>query len=586
MSVGGIGLAGLCFCVGMFKVFRISPENVLPVVRISGLDHAQAWMARRQAKRHEREGRPALALLAWKSCIANHPYHEQNLTQAVLAHVRLDRPTRQHTQDVARYGRLMAEKNNTESSDHVLSPLTLVWMGGVTEAADLVISMGTPSSSSTLTVLSSILLLSDRSLPESWKIALRDVHDEGKPAAETLLKYSDALQCGDWGEVPEVRSLSVTAMDGGPIVNELLEMLEINLHFWLLSHRSSADEMRQKMEEHRLTGRQRTWHRLLYWRTQIESGNGHRVWSDIKGGGNLEWLNAAQVIEWGKLYQEFDKSGSFIAKLKPLLGAYASSPELTFYHGSLLIQDKRWVELRALATRMRARTSNSKWKGLSFFFEAQSWQGQRSPQAAKECYQKWVASTIYFPDLELEAARTARHEGMSDYALRRYRALEPCRKQDVSFWKEAFEFGRELQLERYQLDVSQKLHALEPQSKEHAFNYASLLLAIRRNPSLAIALTDSLILRFPHDQSSAVAHIHALLQNDRLKEAARGLSLIDPDQLPVSMRDSFQLAQFERLCLEGKVDDARFFAGLIQRENLFVHQHIWLEEQLYQLERR
>ena len=384
----------------------------------------------------------------------------------------------------------------------------------------------------------------------------------------------------------EVKGLSVTGVDGGPIVKELLEMLEVNLHFWLLSHRSSADEMRQRMAEHPLRGRERTWHRLLYWRNQIESGNGHRVWSDIKGGGYLEWLHAAQVIQWGKLYQVFDKSGSFIAKLKSLLGTFASSPELTFYHGTLLIQNERWVELRALATRMRTRTSNVKWKGLSFFFEAQSWQGEKSPQAAMECYRKWVASTVYFPDLELEAARMARHEGMSDHALRRYRALESSHEQDVSFWKEAFEFGRELKLERYQLDACRKLHALEPQSKEHAFNYASLLLAIRRNPSLALSLTDSLILRFPHDQSSAVTHTHALLQNDRLKEAARALSLMDPDQLPVSMRDSFQLAQFERLCLEGKVDEARSFAGMIQRDNLFVHQHVWLEEQLYQLERR
>ena len=124
------------------------------------------------------------------------------------------------------------------------------------------------------------------------------------------------------------------------------------------------------MVEHPLQGRERNWHRLLYWRHQIESGNGHRVWSDIKGGGHLEWLNAGQVIEWGKLYQEFDKSGSLIAKLKPLLGAYASSPELIFYYGSLLIQNERWVELRALATRMQTWAANSKLKGLSFFFEA------------------------------------------------------------------------------------------------------------------------------------------------------------------------------------------------------------------------
>jgi len=51
-----MGLVCLCFCVGMFKVVRVSPDEILPVVRISGLDYAQAWLAKRQAMRHEREG--------------------------------------------------------------------------------------------------------------------------------------------------------------------------------------------------------------------------------------------------------------------------------------------------------------------------------------------------------------------------------------------------------------------------------------------------------------------------------------------------------------------------------------------------
>jgi len=113
----------------------------------------------------------------------------------MLAHVRLEHPTRQHAQDVSRYGRFMAEKPKAESSDRLLSPLVLVWMGGIEEAADLVLSMAPPQLSDALTVSSSIILLSDRALPESWRLALRDVHGEGKPAAETLLKYSDALQC-------------------------------------------------------------------------------------------------------------------------------------------------------------------------------------------------------------------------------------------------------------------------------------------------------------------------------------------------------------------------------------------------------
>ena len=572
--------------MGMFKVVRVSPDKVLPVVRISGLDYVQAWLAKRQAMLHEREGRPALAVLAWKTCIANHPYHEQNLTQAMLAHVRLEHPSRQHVQDVSRYARLLAEKNQAGVLGRFLSPLVLVWMGAVTEAADLVQSMAPPQLSDAFTIWASIILLGDRALPDAWKLAMRQVYGDGNPAAEMLSKYSNAIECGDWNEVPDVMGLSFNGLDRDPIVKQLLEMLECDLRFWMLSHRNSADEMRQWMEKSPLHGRERAWHRLRYWRSQIESGNDHRVWSEIKGSESLEWLNAGQVIEWGKLYQQYDKTGSIIGKLKPLLGAYASSPEWTFFYGSLLIQNQRWVELRALATQLRARPMHSKLNGLSFFFEAQSWNGESNPQAAMECYRKWLASTVVFPDLELEAARMLRHEGMSDIALRRYRALETSHEHDASFWKEVLEFGRELKLERYQLDACQKLHALEPQSKEYALNYASLLLAMRRNPALAIDLTNSLLQQFPQDQALAVTHIHALLQNDRLKEAERTLALMNPDRLPVSIRESYQLAQFERLCLEGKLDEALSVTGMIHTENLSVHQHVWLDVELYQLEGR
>ena len=583
LSGVGIILACLCGAMGTFKVFKVSPENSSRNVRVSGVDCVQSWLAKRQARIHEEAGWYPLALLAWKSCISDHPYHESNLIQALRAYVQLEHPNRHHVRDVVDYGRQLSEMMTGESLDRMFAPLVLVWMGGVTEAADLVISWHPPQNLKHLGVLASIILLGNRELPDIWMNALRDAHAEGDASAGVLGQYAIALRLGNWSDVSSggiLPDFSLTGMSDG---EDLLQVLKDNLCFWVLSQSGTAEELRHWMSEYQWSGPIRNWHRLIYWRKQIEAGNEHLVWSEIKGGNHLEWLNVDQLIEWGILYQRSDQSASLIPKIHSLLKMFPSSPDLLFYYASLLGQHERWGDLQALAVRMRSRSLVSNMEGLSFFFEAEAWRGQRNPQAAKESYHKWLAAPVRLPRLEWQAARKIREAGLKYMALRRFRALEPFYEDSVSFWEEVFDFGSEMQWERYQLDACRHLCALLPDSKQYAHHLASLLLALRRDPALAITLTGSLIQRFPQDRDLTVTHIHALLQNNRLREAGRALASFHPDPIPDRIKETYQLARFETFYRELRVEDACSIAEMIRPEKLFVHQQIWLEEQVQKL---
>ncbi|MFM8421364.1 MAG: hypothetical protein ACKOEQ_14720, partial [Verrucomicrobiota bacterium] len=59
--------------LSLLKIWRVTPDNFLPVIRISWLDMIQARMLAASAREHLAAGRLREAAHAWRGAVANQP---------------------------------------------------------------------------------------------------------------------------------------------------------------------------------------------------------------------------------------------------------------------------------------------------------------------------------------------------------------------------------------------------------------------------------------------------------------------------------------------------------------------------------
>ena len=66
-------LSGVLLAAILPKIWTVTPDGFLPVVRISGLDLVQAWSLRRSAEKLEKQGQLADCMVAWRAAGFNDP---------------------------------------------------------------------------------------------------------------------------------------------------------------------------------------------------------------------------------------------------------------------------------------------------------------------------------------------------------------------------------------------------------------------------------------------------------------------------------------------------------------------------------
>jgi len=74
------------------KMWRMTPRGFLPVVKISGLDMAQAWSLKRSALRSMAAGDFERAAYAWQAAVANNPADAELVRGALRNFLQPDRP--------------------------------------------------------------------------------------------------------------------------------------------------------------------------------------------------------------------------------------------------------------------------------------------------------------------------------------------------------------------------------------------------------------------------------------------------------------------------------------------------------------
>ncbi|MBI4325180.1 MAG: hypothetical protein HY674_07930 [Chloroflexi bacterium] len=74
------------------KIWTTSPDGFMPVIKVSGLDLAQAWSLKRNARRAATAGRLNDASYSWMAAIANNPADPEAIRSFLDGVLRREKP--------------------------------------------------------------------------------------------------------------------------------------------------------------------------------------------------------------------------------------------------------------------------------------------------------------------------------------------------------------------------------------------------------------------------------------------------------------------------------------------------------------
>ena len=266
-----ITLVILLFAVflGLFlpRIWRQTPADFSPIVRVSGLDLWQSRSLRKAAISHLEAGRFNEALIAWNSAIANNPGDQDLIREALHAVVNQANPTSDHLGfSVSRaFWLLGLSKTNANDMELTLDVL------GKYKMDDYVVKVGGP--------------WRDQLTPAAKRRLLRAYFDVGRVRDFGVYwdKYADQFEkapdlflyrqawLANWGPpgVSQAAQETLRAARNDPVHHVLANRLQLEVSYVRQDLPTYADALHQLVDEHL----DRLGHHIYHWLLLSQAGH-------------------------------------------------------------------------------------------------------------------------------------------------------------------------------------------------------------------------------------------------------------------------------------------------------------------------
>lgn len=573
-----LSVLGMAFCLGLvgvslLKVWRVTPDGFVPVIRISWLDMVQARMLASSAREHLAAGRLRESSHAWRGAIANHPTAVPLLREWVQAAVTADEKFLQDGGAPLNQSVMLLHLGGTNITDVELV-IRLMWrLNRPAEALQL----GVP--------------LEDKLSPLGAGFVARGLFDFGEMAAfdgvwkrheagfakdGELLLYR-AAWAAHWGPSAGAKDARerLTAAQSDPA----RRILALELARRVAAARSDLDEherlMGMLLQEKAATFRAHAERWLLL------AGNGRR--EDAQrlakaAAGSLEGRNAAETRVIVEALVRIDLAKDALALLKRRPPVQMRDVPLWMLQGKILEAMGEWDDLSAVALSLRSMPGTSWLEELSYSMEALAKAKQTRPDMAQMAAKRASEAPPGDPSAALQASAWLMDAGMPGAGLAVLRKAEPNLKGSLVYW------GRRVMAASLVPDADDMLRSSEqcrlmaPDNPVVANNHAATLVVTGRKPAEAVQLTFANLSKFPNSPDFQINHAIALLMNDRVEEAGKLLQSVDADRLTAAQRANFHLAWLEVAVRVHKWADARERGLLIDRTQLMPLQLTKLEQ--------
>jgi hypothetical protein len=567
-----MSLFAIVFCTTMLlKIWRTTPPDFTPPIKISGLNCAQVWSLKHTARRDEAARRFDQAILAWHMAAA----HNLGDVEASRGYLR---------------ALLQGDPKRTQISTAIGQTL---WLLGLTRTnqADLELAVQIGQKYRQPELILRLLTSRDKPLkPELEAAYLKSLFDIGQvlkfaeawPAmasrfatnVELRLDYS-AYEAG-WGPTNRQSAAwkELEAMQEDPLWRTVANRLQLAVSV-RQRERNHYEQALQRLAEWRLDTP--TDH-VVFWRLLALAGDKDRAvqlarhYTIPPTTANDAMLMAEGLLELGLRDQARQH-------LETQIQQFSAAEGLWQIEARLLIQEQQWKALLALALKVRLdRRDQESLVGYSYYLEGRALAGQDKRTQARASFKTVPEFKFKTSPVGLEVAGGLLQVGFPDEAKLVLHQLDPYLTNNLGYWQLVFLAGNQTREADLMLKGAEGAMRLCPSNWVSCNNYAATLITLRQKPEAALQLTTRLLAQQSYSAGAIINHSQALLLNGRAGEADALLKRLEPSRLNPSELNAFYLASFEACLSQHRFEQAQEISERINRQSLFPSEAQWLEE--------
>jgi hypothetical protein len=558
-----IAFLGLILFLGLFlpRIWTVSADGFTPVVKISGLDFAQAWSLRRSAVKLAMAGRENESNHAWIAAIANNRAHSRNI-RSFLQHVLSSKsPETRWTRAALGQGLWLLRLSETNSTDLDL----VAQICDRFEQSPALLSLLQPRSQQLTAVQRKAWLkaLFRAGFADDFAKQIRPADTAADPE---LALYEAAHRAG-WNS-------GRTADEGLALLKSrradpMTALLATHLELLVAARKSRPEDCHAALQDLIRSGADRLRDHLAYCDLLLATERSTEARDHLLSCSR----EPASARDLAGLANAFRRTG-LIEQARLAFEKYSAefghSEEFWTAKGVLLIETADWDALHAMAIGLRQSPAlRDTLAGFSYFLEGRAELGRNRRQSAAEAFRMCAKSPDPRADRTLVMAANLNELGFAEHARDLLVPREAELGENPAYWEALFVSGYQLKDAAQVFRTAKRGYELNPNRPETVNRWAAALVLNREQPELAIELTLQVLTYSPSSIAARVNHAFALLLNDRPAEAETLLKGISVATLGPVEASSYYLALFECHARQNEATLAQDAAERIDRATLF-----------------
>ncbi len=410
------------------RIWRTTPAGFLPVIRISGLDMAQAWSLRRSALSSMKTGQLDQAAFAWQAAVAHNPANP-DLVRGALRHVlQVERPAPPHQGAAIAQASWLLRLTATNAADVELvsqvyekfhlydSLLGLLgprgdWLTAAEEAAYL-----------------KALFHSGQMAP----FASRWERLKGQPRVEPDLElYHDAYQAG-WGP-PSTAGEGRRRLEAA-LTNPEQAILANRLQLFVCARLNDTDLYLASLQRLEQAQSDTLLEHVVYWRLLAALGRKEEARTLLRSFPRPP-SSAAEALCLTEIQGALGLRAEARQLLEQCTSQFGNAQDIWLRLATMLREDRRWEDLRELALQLRQHPGmRDSLAGYSFYLEGCAELGLDRPAAADAVFRRVAHNAFENRALALSTAKSLLKLGYAAVARDLLLPLERDFGERADYW--------------------------------------------------------------------------------------------------------------------------------------------------------
>ena len=562
------------------RIWRTTPPGFLPVIKISGLDMAQAWSLRRSALRSTKAGDLDQATYAWQAAVARNPANPE-LVRGALRHVlQLERPGPKHQGPAIGQTFWLLRLTGTNAADAELVSRVYEKF----QLYDLLLGLLRPREGRLTVTEEAAYLKALFHTGQMAPFASRWEQLKGQPlVAPDLVLYHDAYLAG-WG--PPSTSDEARRRLEAALANPEHAILANRLQLFVCARLNDANRYLASLQRLEQAQSDTLLEHAVYWQLLAAQGRQEEARTLLRSFPRPP-SSAAEALRLAEIQVTLGLRAEARQLLEQCTPQFGWAQEIWLRRATLLQEDRRWEDLREMALQLRQHPRmRDALAGYSYYLEGRAELGMDRPAVADTLFRIVAHHPLENRSLALSTARSLSKLGYAAVARDLLLPLERDFAERADYWHELFGAAYQLKEPDLMTKAAAAAYRLQPGNVACANNYAAALLVNRDRPEEAVSLTLQILSQLPDSNAAKINHALALLLNLRSGEAEAILKSVVPEKLIDDEANSFYLGWFELSATQRQYDRAWEASDRIAAKELFPNQVKWLETMRQRLPRR